>query len=342
MYSVTALVGGVVFYSIEKETEYQEALANADQLNALKSIGASGGAVGSGALGGLPQECSMADDVQCARAVAGAAIDIFMPKLKSCKQGAPDIEALNWTLAGAFFYAFTIMTTIGYGTFAPATVAGKAATLIFGPIGIAVSGSTVYVLNQCMDQLLVWIISAVCRWFGVTYDPERRATKNFTLLLLSLLYLVLVAAISTAATSRHIGTSIYFSFVTLSTIGLGDFTFEINTSRSMWSVWAQNMLLLPGLCMIGRVLQFGSEFLTRHHDTMWDKLEGMCIPRSRIANLGDGTFAGGLQGGSHATPPTMKKHPNPNSITPVTSEDSHTAEAWSPHDEDRADAAGGS
>ena len=41
----------------------------------------------------------------------------------------------NWDIFGAFFYCFTIVTTIGYGTFGPATQGGKAFTcalLLFG------------------------------------------------------------------------------------------------------------------------------------------------------------------------------------------------------------------
>ena len=337
-YSLTALIGGAVFYAFENDAEYQEALVNDAQLSAIKNMGEGpGGAVGSGALGGLPQECERPDDVPCARGVAAAAIGLFMPKLKMCKQGAPDIDALNWTPAGAFFYAFTIMTTIGYGTFAPATVGGKVATLIFGPIGIVVSGSTIFVVNQCVDQLLVWMISAACSRFGATYDPDRPRTKSLVLLMVSVLYLMLVAAISTAVSSRHFGNSLYFSFITLSTIGLGDYTFEMSTSRSMWAVWAQNMLLLPGLCIIGKVLENGSEFITKRHNAFWDTIEGRCGVPPRTATNFNGAYTDGLHGGSHASPPSMKKHPNPNAITPVTSEDSGVGDA-SPRIEDLAGA----
>jgi hypothetical protein len=50
--------------------------------------------------------------------------------------GGGDSTNLNWEMPSAIFFVTTIVTTIGYGTFAPGTDAGKTFTVIFAFIGI--------------------------------------------------------------------------------------------------------------------------------------------------------------------------------------------------------------
>ena len=57
--------------------------------------------------------------------------------------GGGDPSNLNWEFPSAVFFIITIVTTIGYGTFAPTTDAGKAFTVIYAFIGIAYFGVVV-------------------------------------------------------------------------------------------------------------------------------------------------------------------------------------------------------
>ena len=50
--------------------------------------------------------------------------------------GGGDSTNLNWEMPSAIFFVTTIVTTIGYGTFAPGTDGGKTFTVIFAFIGI--------------------------------------------------------------------------------------------------------------------------------------------------------------------------------------------------------------
>ncbi|KAG8466626.1 hypothetical protein KFE25_008005 [Diacronema lutheri] len=61
--------------------------------------------------------------------------------------GGPDWESttfssLNWTFNGAAFFSFTLMTTIGYGSFTPKTAAGRIFTMVYAPAGIAIAAIT--------------------------------------------------------------------------------------------------------------------------------------------------------------------------------------------------------
>ena len=50
----------------------------------------------------------------------------------------PPLDDLNWDVASgkAFFYVVTVVTTIGYGFFAPVTVPGRLMTMFLATFGI--------------------------------------------------------------------------------------------------------------------------------------------------------------------------------------------------------------
>jgi len=65
--------------------------------------------------------------------------------------------------AGSLFFAFQLMTTIGYGTFVPVTAGGRAFTVVFGVVGIT---STGFFLGSCANSLnafIAWVLSKCLR-----------------------------------------------------------------------------------------------------------------------------------------------------------------------------------
>lgn len=48
----------------------------------------------------------------------------------------PHRAGKQWKFAGAFYYATTVLTTIGYGHSTPSTIAGKLFTMCYAMIGI--------------------------------------------------------------------------------------------------------------------------------------------------------------------------------------------------------------
>eukprot|EP00756_Hemistasia_phaeocysticola_P067340 Hpha_TRINITY_DN9893_c0_g1::TRINITY_DN9893_c0_g1_i1::g.81526::m.81526 len=55
-------------------------------------------------------------------------------------------QAPHWTVTGALFYTLTVITTIGYGSFAPATQSGRSFTAFFALFGIGIIGQ---LLTSC-------------------------------------------------------------------------------------------------------------------------------------------------------------------------------------------------
>ena len=49
-------------------------------------------------------------------------------------------ETNHWTFAFSCLFAFTVITTIGYGTFTPATVGGQMFLIFYALVGIPAAG----------------------------------------------------------------------------------------------------------------------------------------------------------------------------------------------------------
>ena len=60
----------------------------------------------------------------------------------------------NWDIFGSCFFCFTIVTTIGYGTFGPATQGGRAFTCVFLLLGIPWNVYTYANLGKTITELI--------------------------------------------------------------------------------------------------------------------------------------------------------------------------------------------
>ena len=60
----------------------------------------------------------------------------------------------NWTYIGALYFIFTIVTTIGYGTFAPTTDGGRTLTVCIAMVGIAIFASMLEALASGVGYAL--------------------------------------------------------------------------------------------------------------------------------------------------------------------------------------------
>ncbi len=67
-----------------------------------------------------------------------------------------DQQDLDWDYSSSMFFAFTVATSIGYGTFAPVTVAGRVFTIVYALLSIPLMLSAFTHLTQL---LLKWLAS---------------------------------------------------------------------------------------------------------------------------------------------------------------------------------------
>lgn len=129
----------------------------------------------------------------------------------------------SWDLSSAIFYANTLVTTVGYGQTSPLTDLGKIFSIVYALLGVPF---TLLVLTSCVQKLLfplvVGPVALLHRW-GL--DPGAAAALHLLCLLLLLLLFFFVApalVFSSIEGSWSFLDGVYFCFISLCTIGLGD------------------------------------------------------------------------------------------------------------------------
>ncbi|XP_026996067.1 potassium channel subfamily K member 6 [Tachysurus fulvidraco] len=134
-------------------------------------------------------------------------------------------ENSNWDLASALFFSNTLVTTIGYGHTTPLSDGGKAFSIVYALIGVPF---TMLVLSACVQRLMVPLnlrpVASWCRRFG--WHPHTASTIHFVLLLflvIVMFFLVPAIVFSIIEGSWSFLEAFYFCFISLFTIGLGDF-----------------------------------------------------------------------------------------------------------------------
>ena len=70
-------------------------------------------------------------------------------------------ESAHWTVSGATFYSLTVITTIGYGSFAPKTLGGRTFTIFYAMFGISVIGLLLSNLAIVIGDLFKSVASRV-------------------------------------------------------------------------------------------------------------------------------------------------------------------------------------
>ena len=209
----------------------------------------------------------------------------------SCLQGpATDENDLKWNFAGSLFFALTIMTTIGYGTFAPATQAGRIFTMVFGVVGIMATGVVMGVLSNAIDMLLNALHQKVTRPSKDGVEEGRMAQMPVTFkaamtVVILVLYILLAAAFAAAREGWTYDEAIYMVFITVTTIGLGDYSMQ---DSSVADVFLQFAVFIPGLAICAEFINLGNSAVADVDVVIIDKAVNVAERVSKTDLDGDG------------------------------------------------------
>nr|XP_002816890.3 potassium channel subfamily K member 16 isoform X2 [Pongo abelii] len=169
----------------------------------------------------------------------------------------------NWDFGSSFFFAGTVVTTIGYGNLAPSTEAGQVFCVFYALLGIPLN---VIFLNHLGTGLRAHL-ATIERWED---RPRRSQVLQVLGLALFLTLGTLVILIFPPMIFSHVegwsfSEGFYFAFITLSTIGFGDYVVGTDPSKHYISVYRSlaAIWILLGLAWLALILPLGPLLLHR-------------------------------------------------------------------------------
>lgn len=138
-------------------------------------------------------------------------------------ENKPHKAGPQWKFAGAFYFATVVLAMIGYGHSTPVTKPGKAFCMVYAMVGIPLG----LVMFQSIGERLNKFASVVIRRAKTYLRCQKTEATEMNLMLATGLLSSIIITTGAAVFSRYEGwsyfDSFYYCFVTLTTIGFGDY-----------------------------------------------------------------------------------------------------------------------
>ncbi|XP_029661317.1 two pore potassium channel protein sup-9 [Formica exsecta] len=138
-------------------------------------------------------------------------------------ENKPHKAGPQWKFAGAFYFATLVLAMIGYGHSTPVTKPGKAFCMVYAMVGIPLG----LVMFQSIGERLNKFASVVIRRAKTYLRCQKTEATEMNLMLATGLLSSIIITTGAAVFSRYEGwnyfDSFYYCFVTLTTIGFGDY-----------------------------------------------------------------------------------------------------------------------
>ncbi|KAG2465294.1 potassium channel subfamily K member 9 [Erpetoichthys calabaricus] len=172
-------------------------------------------------------------------------------------EAEPHRAGVQWKFAGSFYFAITVITTIGYGHAAPGTDAGKAFCMFYAVLGIPLTLVMFQSLGERMNTFVKYLLKRIkkcCGMRSTEVSMENMVTVGFFSCIGTL---CIGAAAFSHCEDWSFFQSYYYCFITLTTIGFGDFVALQNNKalqKKPLYVAFSFMYILVGLTVIGAFL----------------------------------------------------------------------------------------
>ncbi|XP_077198088.1 potassium channel subfamily K member 17 [Paroedura picta] len=173
----------------------------------------------------------------------------------------------RWDFVGSFFFSVSAVTTIGYGNLSPSTVVAQVFCIFFALFGIPLN---LVLLNRIGQLMLSGVQQCACH-LGEKFHWQKGAavlTRTCALVAGLLLFLLLPPLLFTAIEGWTYEQGFYYSFITLTTIGFGDYVIGMNPDRT-YPAWYKNVVslwILFGMAWLALIINLCISLLENSSD----------------------------------------------------------------------------
>ncbi|KAK2890493.1 hypothetical protein Q8A73_018793 [Channa argus] len=182
--------------------------------------------------------------------------------------GDTSYNSSHWDLGSAFFFAGTVITTIGYGNIAPSTEGGKIFCILYAIFGIPLFGFLLAGVGDQLGTIFVKSIAKVEKMFRnkhnqISLTKIRVASTLLFILAGCILFVTIPAVIFKYIEGWTALESTYFVVITLTTVGIGDYVAG-GDRRIEYRKWYRPLVwfwILGGLAYFAAVLNMIGDWL---------------------------------------------------------------------------------
>ncbi|KAM3602326.1 uncharacterized protein V6R79_002012 [Siganus canaliculatus] len=169
----------------------------------------------------------------------------------------PHKAGVQWQFAGSFYFAITVITTIGYGHAAPSTDGGKVFCMLYALLGIPLTLVMFQSVGERINTFVRCLLHRLKRCLGM----RRTEVSMVNMVTIGFISCMSTLCVGALAFSRYEGWTFfhayYYCFITLTTIGFGDYVALQNEQalQTMPDYVAFSFIyILTGLAVIGAFL----------------------------------------------------------------------------------------
>ncbi|XP_056619915.1 potassium channel subfamily K member 3a [Triplophysa dalaica] len=201
----------------------------------------------------------------------------------------PHKAGVQWRFAGSFYFAITVITTIGYGHAAPSTDGGKVFCMFYALLGIPLTLVMFQSLGERINTFVKYLLHHIKKCLSLRHTEVSMAN----MVCIGLISCMSTLCVGAAAFSRYEDWSFfhayYYCFITLTTIGFGDYV-ALQKDNALQNnpqyVAFSFMYILTGLTVIGAFLNLVVlRFMTMNaEDERRDAEQRTLLSRSRQAS----------------------------------------------------------
>ncbi|XP_075964536.1 potassium channel subfamily K member 3 [Anarhichas minor] len=202
----------------------------------------------------------------------------------------PHKAGVQWKFAGSFYFAITVITTIGYGHAAPSTDSGKVFCMFYALLGIPLTLVMFQSLGERINTFVRYLLHEAKKCLAMRHTEVSMANM-VTVGFFSCMSTLCVGAV---AFSHCEGWSFlnafYYCFITLTTIGFGDYVAlqrDDTLQKDPRYVAFCFVYILMGLTVVGAFLNLVVlRFLTMNtEDERRDAKQRALMSRGEVARL---------------------------------------------------------